>query len=80
MVKRKIVTCRVIGAVPLKGSNGEVLHANEMDNIPNNLSNQVTLNLSELQIPTLPAYARRFEVGRIRIEDKQTAHSFDCYV
>ncbi len=80
MVKRKIVTCRVIGAVPLKGSNGEVLHASEMDNIPNNFSNPVALNLSALHTPNLPAYTKRFEVGRIHIEDKLTAHSFDCYV
>lgn len=80
MVKRKIVTCRVIGAVPLKGSNGEVLHVSEMDNRPNNFSNQVTLNLSDLHAPNLLTYTRRFEVGRIRIEDKLTAHSFDCYV
>jgi len=80
MVKRKIVACRVIGAVPLKGSDREVLHVNEMDNRPNNFSNPVALNLSDLHTPSLLAYIRRFEVGRIRIEDKLTAHSFDCYV
>lgn len=80
MVKRKIVTCRVIGAVPLKGSNRKVLHVNEMDNRPNNFINQVTLSLSDLHTPNLLAYTRRFEVGQILIEDKLTTHSFDCYV
>jgi len=80
MVKRKIVTCRVIGDVPLNGSKEDVLHASETDNRPDNFSNSAALNLSDLQIPTLSAYTRHFEIGRFRIEDKLTAHSFDCYV